>query len=263
MGARWRIIWSRRHASASRSTASRRLSVPGALSARRRDAGTLLRDILLAFGPITDLTPDDLAFFGARFWQILTSCEAAPARRIRSGQAGGSSSAPSSDRRRTRSSSPPAFTRSLVAAKARTASTRTDRRHVRADDAHDPQSDRGIDRSRVRRADQSRLDRSLAQLSGIRVACNTSPRPRSRRFCATADGSPASRIRQQGKRTVVRGDYYLAALPLERIAPLVNGPPAGRRPDAGQSARAGAERRVDERRAVLFAPRPADRRTGT
>jgi hypothetical protein len=33
-----------------------------------------LRDILLAFRPITDLTPDDLAFFGARFWQILTSC---------------------------------------------------------------------------------------------------------------------------------------------------------------------------------------------
>src|SRR6476660_8829137 len=36
------------------------------------DAATVLRDILLAFGPITDLTPDDLAFFGARFWQILT-----------------------------------------------------------------------------------------------------------------------------------------------------------------------------------------------
>src|SRR6516225_1087733 len=37
------------------------------------DAGTVLRDILLAFGPITDLTPDDFAFFGARIWQILTS----------------------------------------------------------------------------------------------------------------------------------------------------------------------------------------------
>src|SRR5271170_1931450 len=38
------------------------------------DAGTLLRDMLLAFGPITDLTPEELAFFGARIWQILTSC---------------------------------------------------------------------------------------------------------------------------------------------------------------------------------------------
>ena len=30
-------------------------------------------------------------------------------------------------------------------------------------------------------------------------------------------------VRQQGKRAVVRGDYYLAALPLERIAPMING----------------------------------------
>ena len=31
-------------------------------------------------------------------------------------------------------------------------------------------------------------------------------------------------MRQQGKRTVMSGDYYLAALPIERIAPLLNGP---------------------------------------
>jgi hypothetical protein len=37
------------------------------------DAAALLRDVLLAFGPIVDLTPDELAFFAARFWQILTS----------------------------------------------------------------------------------------------------------------------------------------------------------------------------------------------
>ena len=39
-----------------------------------RDAGTMLRDILLLFEHSTGLTPDDLAFFGARVWQILTSC---------------------------------------------------------------------------------------------------------------------------------------------------------------------------------------------
>src|SRR5215471_11318918 len=39
------------------------------------DAGAVLRDILLMFEPITDLTPDDLAFFGARIWQIFTSCK--------------------------------------------------------------------------------------------------------------------------------------------------------------------------------------------
>src|SRR6476661_2439386 len=38
------------------------------------DAGAVLRDILLLFEPVTGLTPDDLAFFGARIWQILTSC---------------------------------------------------------------------------------------------------------------------------------------------------------------------------------------------
>src|SRR5579871_4616897 len=38
------------------------------------DAGALLRDILLALAPNADLTPEDLAFFAARVWQILTSC---------------------------------------------------------------------------------------------------------------------------------------------------------------------------------------------
>src|SRR6516225_4549613 len=42
--------------------------IPMAFPRAPNDAGTVLRDILLAFGPITDLTPDDLAFFGARVW---------------------------------------------------------------------------------------------------------------------------------------------------------------------------------------------------
>jgi len=40
------------------------------------DAGTVLRDILVAFSRGTGLTADDFALFGARLWQILTSCEA-------------------------------------------------------------------------------------------------------------------------------------------------------------------------------------------
>ncbi len=43
------------------------------------DALTILQDILLAFTPVTGLEPDDLAVFGARLWQILTSC---PERRL-------------------------------------------------------------------------------------------------------------------------------------------------------------------------------------
>src|SRR5581483_2425258 len=38
------------------------------------DAATVLQDLLLAFTPMIGLTPEDLAFFGARVWQILTSC---------------------------------------------------------------------------------------------------------------------------------------------------------------------------------------------
>src|SRR5262249_3153745 len=49
--------------------------IPAIFPRTPNDASTVLRDILLAFGPVTDLTPDDLAFFGARIWQILTSCQ--------------------------------------------------------------------------------------------------------------------------------------------------------------------------------------------
>ena len=47
------------------------------------DAGALLRDILLAFEPNTELTPEGFAFFGARVWQILTFVQGAKARRVR------------------------------------------------------------------------------------------------------------------------------------------------------------------------------------
>ena len=99
-------------------------TVPANFPLAPGDAGTLLRDILVAFGPVTDLTPDDLAFFGARVWQILTSCKE---RRL--GEYEGTSwwEFVGADQR---SASYQKFlaagiTRSLVAAKARTASTRT------------------------------------------------------------------------------------------------------------------------------------------
>ena len=88
------------------------------------DAGAILRDILLMFEPITGLTPDDLAFFGARIWQILTSCHErrlAEYERTSWWDFVGAES---------RSAAYQKFlaigiTRSLVAAKARKASTRT------------------------------------------------------------------------------------------------------------------------------------------
>src|SRR6476469_9853008 len=50
------------------------LVLPAVFPTSPRDASALLRAILLAFGPVSDLTADDLAFFAARIWQILTSC---------------------------------------------------------------------------------------------------------------------------------------------------------------------------------------------
>src|SRR5580658_9206462 len=49
--------------------------IPSQFPRTAGDVGTLLSDALLAFGPVIGLSPEDLAFFGARFWQILTSCE--------------------------------------------------------------------------------------------------------------------------------------------------------------------------------------------
>src|SRR5688572_1378749 len=48
--------------------------MPAAFPRTPGDAATILRDVLVAFSPVTDLTPEDLAHFGARVWQILTSC---------------------------------------------------------------------------------------------------------------------------------------------------------------------------------------------
>src|SRR4029077_4686514 len=98
--------------------------VPAGFPLSPRDACTTWRDILLFFQQSADIPPDDLAFFGARLWQILTSCQQ---RRL-------------AEYERTswwefvgaeqRSASYQKFlatgiTRSLVAAKARKASTRT------------------------------------------------------------------------------------------------------------------------------------------
>src|SRR5260370_32828059 len=49
--------------------------VPTLFPRTTRDVGALLRDVLLLYGPIIDLSPEELAFFGARFWQLLTTCE--------------------------------------------------------------------------------------------------------------------------------------------------------------------------------------------
>jgi geranylgeranyl pyrophosphate synthase/uncharacterized protein with NAD-binding domain and iron-sulfur cluster len=184
------------------------------------DAGAVLRDILLMFEPITDLTPDDLAFFGARVWQILTSCAE---RRL-------------GDYERTswwdfvgaesRSAAYQKFlaagiTRSLVAAKARKASTRTIgdifvQLVLSIISPTAVASDRVLDGP----TNLVWIDPWLAYLEsrGARYVKGAEIEEilyQNGRIAGVA-------VSQSGKRSVATGDYYIAALPVERIAPLVS-----------------------------------------
>ncbi len=184
------------------------------------DAGVLLRDILLMFEPVTDLTPDDLAFFGARIWQILTSCaerRLGEYERISWWDFAGAES---------RSAAYQKFlavgiTRSLVAAKAQKASTRTIgdifvQLVLSIITPTAVASDRVLDGP----TNLVWIDPWLAYLEsrGVRyvkgaeieeIVCQNG------RIAGVA-------FRRQGKRAVATGDYYIAALPVEKMAPLVS-----------------------------------------
>ncbi len=209
----------------------------GALSTAPNDAGTVLRDILLAFGPVTDLTPDDFAFFGARIWQILTSCqqrrlaeyeriELVGVRRCRAALAS------------YQKFLADGITRSLVAAKARKASTRTIgdmfvQLMLTILDPTGGSTDRVLDgptnlvwidpwRSYL----ESRGVRYVTEAEVEEILCDKG------RITGVA-------IRQTGKRTSWWATIMWPRCPLERIAPHVERPAAGRGPGARQPARAG------------------------
>ena len=194
--------------------------VPAGFPLSPRDAGTTLRDILLLFEHSTGLTPDDLAFFGARVWQILTSCHQ---RRL-------------AEYERTswwefvgaeqRSASYQKFlatgiTRSLVASKARKASARTigDIFVQLVLTILNPiagSTDRVLDGP----TNLVWIDPWLAYLEsrGVRYVKNA----RVEEILCENGRITGVVARQQGQRIVVHGDHYVAALPLEDIAPLVN-----------------------------------------
>jgi len=194
--------------------------VPAGFPLAPRDAGTMLRDILLLFEHSTGLTPDDLAFFGARVWQILTSC---PQRRL-------------AEYERTswwefvgaeqRSESYQKFlatgiTRSLVASKARKASARTigDIFVQLVLTILNPiagSTDRVLDGP----TNLVWIDPWLAYLEsrGVRYVKNV----RVEEILYENGRITGVVARQQGQRIMVHGDHYVAALPLEDIAPLVS-----------------------------------------
>src|SRR6516164_968707 len=194
--------------------------VPAGFPASPRDAGTILRDTLLLFAPGADLTPDDLAFFGARFWQILTSCKE---RRLGEYERTSWWDFVGAEERSVEYQKflATGITRSLVAAKARKASTRTigDIFVQLVLTILNPiagSTDRLLDGP----TNLVWIDPWLKYLesSGVEYIKNAEVEEI---LCENGRITGAV-ARQQGKRTVVRGDHYVAALPLEDIAPMVN-----------------------------------------
>ncbi|HEY3621632.1 MAG TPA: polyprenyl synthetase family protein [Roseiarcus sp.] len=184
------------------------------------DAGALLRDILLAFDPNTDLTPDDLAFFGARVWQILTSCNE---RRLGEYEriswwdfigAEGRSAV-------YQKFLAVGITRSLVAAKARKASTRTIgdvfvQLMLTIMNPTAGSTDRVLDGP----TNLVWIDPWLAYLEsrGVRYVKGA----QIEEILCTNGRIAGVVVDQQGKRAVATGDFYVAALPIERMALLMN-----------------------------------------
>jgi geranylgeranyl pyrophosphate synthase/uncharacterized protein with NAD-binding domain and iron-sulfur cluster len=184
------------------------------------DAGAVLRDILLAFEPITDLTPDDLAFFGARLWQILTSCKErrlGEYERINWWDFVGAEGRSAAYQKFLAAG----ITRSLVAAKARRASTRTIgdvfvQLMLTIVNPSAGSTDRVLDGP----TNLVWIDPWLAYLEsrGVRYVKGA----RIEEILCDKGRITGAVVSQKGKRAVVTGDYYIAALPIERIAPLAN-----------------------------------------
>ncbi len=196
--------------------------VPARFPRTPTDALTILQDVLLAFTPVAGLRPDDLAVFGARLWQILTSC---PERRLAEYEQiswwAFTGAEPRSQAYQKFLAT--GITRSLVAAKARMASTRTigdifvqlvltvldpgavagttDRvldgptSIVWIDPWRRWLESLGVDYRTCIEVKQIRCDRG--QITGIVAEHN-------------------------GRTELVQGDYYVCALPLERATPLIN-----------------------------------------
>jgi geranylgeranyl pyrophosphate synthase/uncharacterized protein with NAD-binding domain and iron-sulfur cluster len=184
------------------------------------DAGVLLRDVLAAFGPIADVTPEESAFFGARLWQIFTSCTE---RRL-------------AEYERTswwdfvgaeqRSKSYQKFladglTRSLVAAKARRASTRTIgdtfvQLILTILDPAGGSTDRVLDGP----TNLVWIDpwRSYLEARGVQYLTEAEVEE----VVCEAGRITGVTVCRQGRRAMVSGDHYLAALPIERTAPLMS-----------------------------------------
>jgi geranylgeranyl pyrophosphate synthase/uncharacterized protein with NAD-binding domain and iron-sulfur cluster len=183
------------------------------------DALTVLQDLLVAFTPVTGIEPDDLVTFGACIWQILTSCRE---RRIAEYEKKpwwvftGAESRSAAYQKLLASG----ITRSLVAAKARTASTRTmgDIFIQLVLTVLDPlagTTDRVLDgpTSHVWIEPWRRWIESLGvdYRTGAEVTRIGCDRGRVTHVVVERDG----------RTELVEGDHYVCAVPVERAAPLI------------------------------------------
>jgi geranylgeranyl pyrophosphate synthase/uncharacterized protein with NAD-binding domain and iron-sulfur cluster len=198
------------------------LEFPSRFPRKPNDALSVLQAILMAFSPVAELLPAELAHFAARIWQILTSC---PERRLAEYEKVpwwtfiGAESRSLTYQKFLASG----ITRSLVAAKARTASTRTIgdifvQLILTIVDPLAGATDRVLDGP----TSHVWIDDWVRWITSLGVELRTG---------VTITGLRCDRERitgvlidDSGRAEVVTGDHYVCALPVERTAPLLTAP---------------------------------------
>ena len=198
------------------------IELPARFPRTPNDGLTVLQNLIVAVSPITGLTPEDLAHFGARTWQILTSC---PERRLAEYEkiswwefVGAESRSEAYQKFLA-----VGFTRSLVAAKAKRASARTvgDMYIQLLLTVLDPLATAGTS-DRVLNGPTSLvwIDPWRRWLESLGVDFRT---------CVEVIQIRCDRRRitgvvaeHDGRQELVEGDYYVCAVPLERAVALMS-----------------------------------------
>jgi geranylgeranyl pyrophosphate synthase/uncharacterized protein with NAD-binding domain and iron-sulfur cluster len=185
------------------------------------DLATALGALLHGISPLTGLTTDDIAFFAGRVWQLVTSC---PQRRLAELEAVSWWIFTDADNRSDayRKFLVEGQTRSLVAAQARRASTRTvgDMFIQLALRVFDPTAgylDRVLDGPTT----DVWIDPWRARLAELGVQIRTGTEVREIQ-CAAGRIAGVAVERSDGSRETIVADHYVCALPIERTAPLMS-----------------------------------------
>jgi geranylgeranyl pyrophosphate synthase/uncharacterized protein with NAD-binding domain and iron-sulfur cluster len=195
------------------------LEIPARFPTKPTDALTALQAVVLAFSPVVGVDPAELAYFVGRIWQILTSC---PERRVAEYEKipwwtyiGAESRSPVYQKFLASG-----ITRSLVAAKARTASTRTIgdifvQLILTIIDPLAGSADRVLDGPTssvwIEPWEQWLTSRGVQLRKGWTITGINCERGR-------ITGVVAS---HSGQTEVVGGDHYICCMPIERVAPLL------------------------------------------